>query len=124
MTGTGTGHPASVEPRTPPPGLDVPAIRAAIHLTLHTRETPTEEEMVEREQLLLGGIEQLLPAAEAAVAKLWRGSVEWDQRRAQLDRIRDDVSRGLGTTPLSAHVHLRRLARHCTALLTYTEPAR
>ncbi|AXK34542.1 hypothetical protein DVA86_19705 [Streptomyces armeniacus] len=104
--------------------VDVRAIRATVDRALRPLARPARPDMVELEQQLREHVELLLPAAEAAAEELWHGSVQWYECRAQLDRIRLDVARDLGDSPLSAHVQVRHLARDCAALLTYAEGER
>lgn len=101
--------------------MSAEALRATIDGVLRPLPAPTRMELEELERRLRYCIESLLPSAEAAVESLWRGSVEWRQRRDVLDRVRRDAGQGPGDTALSAHVQVRHLARDCAALLTYVE---
>ncbi|WP_208881954.1 DUF6415 family natural product biosynthesis protein [Streptomyces armeniacus] len=99
--------------------MDIHAIRTTVDRALRPLARPARPDMVELEQLLREHVEQLLPAAEFAIEQMWHGSVDWWDHRTQLDRIRRDADRGLGDSPLSAHVQVRHLARDCATLLAY-----
>lgn len=99
----------------------VATIRATVDRALRPLARPDRPELVELEQRLCEHVELMLPVAETAVDALCHGSVDWYERRSQLDRIRRSVDLGLGDSPLSAHVQVRHLARDCAALLEYAE---
>ncbi|AXK33480.1 hypothetical protein DVA86_13290 [Streptomyces armeniacus] len=111
------------EPLAPPAPTpeDVAQIRATVDRALRPLALPARPEMADLEQRLREYVELLLPAAEAVMSALRRGSVDWCRHHEHLDRIRRHAGQGLGGTPLSAHVQLRHLARDCAALLEYVE---
>lgn len=101
--------------------VDVAAVQAAIDRGLMQGALRRYDEYVELEALLCGHLRRLLVEAEPVVDRMWRGSVEWYQRRTALDTIQNDAAtsrRGNGLQ--SAHNHVVRLARHCRYLLDLT----
>lgn len=102
--------------------VDVDTIRATVARALAPGPAPDREGLVELEELLRGHIQLLIPIAEAAVDKLWRGSVDWYGKRSWLDIARDRLKKGLGYVgSTTAHTHVRLLAHDCRALLHYAE---
>ncbi|WP_432093013.1 DUF6415 family natural product biosynthesis protein [Streptomyces sp. bgisy100] len=99
--------------------IDVAAIQATITTALATSNGPlVMDELVTLERSLRGHIERLLPEAEAAAERLWRGSIAWYQQRGRLESIRHQAAQGLTERPLTAHIHVTALARECAWLLT------
>lgn len=103
--------------------VDLEMIRATVDRALAQGPVPPHRELVELEELLRGHIGMLLPLAETAVGKLWRGGVEWYGKRAWLDIARDRVGMGLGHGT-AAHTHIRLLGHDCRALLRYADADR
>ncbi|WFB08338.1 DUF6415 family natural product biosynthesis protein [Streptomyces sp. LX-29] len=104
--------------RTLRSGIDVDAIKATIARAVVKRSAlPPYEELRELHAELRGHIEALLPLAEKQVGELWRGSVEWYQKRSKLDTIPHLVGQGLGPGLRSASDHVRHLGRTCQFLL-------
>jgi len=97
--------------------IDRAVIQQTIDRALVEGPPPPYEVLLELEDLLRGHIQQLLPAAEAAVGRLWRGGTAWWNAKTTLDAISEDVGRGLGEGLISAQKHVARLARHCRWLL-------
>ncbi|WFB08342.1 DUF6415 family natural product biosynthesis protein [Streptomyces sp. LX-29] len=98
--------------------MDVRAIEVTINRAVVQRSTlPPYEELRELHAELLAHIETLLPLAEEQVSDLWRGSVEWYQKRSKLDTIPHLVGQGLGPGLRSASDHVRHLGRTCQFLL-------
>ncbi|WEB38573.1 DUF6415 family natural product biosynthesis protein [Streptomyces yunnanensis] len=75
------------------------------------------DELAELDGLLRGHIAVLLPEAQAATDKLWRGGMEWSRRTGRLSEIRFRSEQGLGAGRLSALVQINLLARDCEWLL-------
>jgi Family of unknown function (DUF6415) len=63
-------------------------------------------------------IEQLLPAAQAEAAQLWKGSREWFSLRSRLAQIEHESAQDLGTTALSPFMRIAQLTSDCRWLLT------
>ncbi len=76
-------------------------------------------ELTELEAELCGHIHRLLPAAKAAVDKLWHGGAAWHQQISRLDGIERQVGQGLGAGVLSAHVQVQQLAKDCQWLIDH-----
>ncbi|MER5973002.1 DUF6415 family natural product biosynthesis protein [Streptomyces sp. NPDC002055] len=74
-------------------------------------------ELTELNGLFRGYIAYLYPAAEAAVDRLWHGSLAWYNGRSRLDRLRDLLEQQLDERPLSAHIQVTTLAHECRWLL-------
>lgn len=102
--------------------IDVDEINRTIRDALADTPPRRYEELTELEELLRGHIQLLLPAAEAAVAELWRGSVQWYDGSTRLSNIRRHLEQGLGDGLRSAQRHVAHLAHSCTWLLEQTQP--
>ncbi|MFF3763457.1 DUF6415 family natural product biosynthesis protein [Streptomyces sp. NPDC001922] len=99
--------------------IDVAAIQATITTALATSNGPlVMDDLAALERSLRGHIERLLPDAEVAAERLWRGSIAWYQQRGRLETIRHQAAQGLTDRPLTAHIHVTTLARECEWLLT------
>ncbi|MER5968179.1 DUF6415 family natural product biosynthesis protein [Streptomyces sp. NPDC002055] len=106
-------------PDAPVP-IDGATIQATIDQALRTGTGRlVMDELTELEARLRGHIELLLPDAEAAADRLWRGSTTWYTARARLDSIHHQVKQGLGKGPLAAHIQVDALARDCHWLLVH-----
>ncbi|MER5971376.1 DUF6415 family natural product biosynthesis protein [Streptomyces sp. NPDC002055] len=107
------------EATTAPP-VDEATIQATIDQALRTGTGRLDmDELTALEELLLGHIQLLLPDAEAATDRLWRGSITWYTARARIDSIHHQVKQGLGNGPLAAHIQVDALARDCHWLLIH-----
>ncbi|WP_432093734.1 DUF6415 family natural product biosynthesis protein [Streptomyces sp. bgisy100] len=110
----GTSAPDATAP------IDEVTIQATIERALRTGTGRLDmDELTAVEELLLGHIQLLLPDAEAAVDRLWRGSLTWYTARAKLDGIHRQVKQGVGDGPLSAHIQVSTLASDCQWLLVH-----
>ncbi|MFF0624175.1 DUF6415 family natural product biosynthesis protein [Streptomyces sp. NPDC004296] len=97
---------------------DEDTIRSTLVRAQDLRDTsPCTDELAELDRLLRGHIAILLPEAQAATDKLWRGSMEWSRRTGRLSEIRFRSEQGLGASRLSALVQINLLARDCEWLL-------
>jgi hypothetical protein len=117
-------RPDPAEPVPDSEPVDVEAIRQAVHSALAQGPMPRYEDLADLEQQLRAHIGLLLPIAEAAVDKLWRGGVEWYDKRCFLDLARDRMTHGLGTGIVSARMQVTHLAHDCRALLRYAQAGR
>ncbi|MGW6744193.1 DUF6415 family natural product biosynthesis protein [Streptomyces sp. NPDC055025] len=61
---------------------------------------------------------EMLPAAQAQVDQMWRGSREWYVLGSRLHNISTDAEQPLAGGTLAAHVQVRLLALDCEWLLT------
>ncbi|MEW2578315.1 DUF6415 family natural product biosynthesis protein [Streptomyces syringium] len=105
------------------PAADTAAIQRTLDRALTIRSSPLKpDELADLEELLLGHIAALLPAARARIGRLWAGSLEGDRDRAVLDRIATQAQRGLGHGPLADISHVTQLARDCRRLLERQRP--
>ncbi|MFF3762711.1 DUF6415 family natural product biosynthesis protein [Streptomyces sp. NPDC001922] len=101
-----------------PSPIDRATVQAAIDRALLTGTGRLDpDELTRLEATLREHITALLPAADAATDRLWRGSLAWYTRRARIDGIRHQAGQGLGDGPLSAHIQVTTLARDCQWLL-------
>ncbi|MGW2875938.1 DUF6415 family natural product biosynthesis protein [Streptomyces sp. NPDC001233] len=90
--------------------MDTDEIKATITKALTERSAlPPYEDLCAVHQDLVRHIEALTPLAAQRVDGLWRGSVEWYQKRRRLDTIPHEVGRGLGTGLQSAAWHVKSL---------------
>ncbi|MFF3754557.1 DUF6415 family natural product biosynthesis protein [Streptomyces sp. NPDC002018] len=84
----------------------------------------THEELDRLATDLRGYATELLPAAQAEVERMWRGSREWYVLSSRLHSISTDAEQPLATGTLAAHVQVRLLALDCEWLLTRYGPPR
>ncbi|MER5974100.1 DUF6415 family natural product biosynthesis protein [Streptomyces sp. NPDC002055] len=123
MTSDERHGPAQLATDAPPSAakpIDATTIQATIDRALRTGTGRlVMDELTELEALLRGHINLLLPDAEAAADRLWRGSLTWYQCRARLDGIGRQMKQSLGDRPLAAHVQVTQLARDCQWLLVH-----
>ncbi|WP_369390429.1 DUF6415 family natural product biosynthesis protein [Streptomyces sp. CG1] len=90
--------------------MDVDEIKATITKALTERSAlPPYEDLCALHQDLVRHIEALTPLAAKRVDRLWRGSVEWYQKRRRLDTVPHEVGRGLGPGLQSAAWHVKSL---------------
>ncbi|AJC53650.1 DUF6415 family natural product biosynthesis protein [Streptomyces sp. 769] len=98
--------------------VDEGMIRSTLVRAQDLRDTSLcTDELAELDGLLRGHIAVLLPEAQAATDKLWRGGMEWSRRTGRLSEIRFRSEQGLGAGRLSALVQINLLARDCEWLL-------
>ncbi|MCT2592974.1 DUF6415 family natural product biosynthesis protein [Streptomyces sp. N2-109] len=98
---------------------DAERVRALIQRALHPRAMPDGAEVAELKRELCSFVRTLLPEAEAAVDKLWYGSLIWFQRCGRLKLVRELQEQGPDVQLLTPHVYVRHLARDCRVLLEY-----
>lgn len=101
--------------------IDADHIRDAVERALAEGPAPRYEDLVTLDAKLRGHIKQLLPAAQARVDALWRGSPEWSSGQGFLNVASYHLTSGLGPGLASAVHHVRRLARTCQTLIEYTQ---
>ncbi|WP_369366188.1 DUF6415 family natural product biosynthesis protein [Streptomyces sp. CG1] len=90
--------------------MDTDEIKATITRALAERSAlPPYEDLCALHQDLVRHIGALTPLAAKHVDGLWRGSVEWYQKRRRLDTIPHEVGRGLGPGLQSATWHVKSL---------------
>ncbi|WP_248289091.1 DUF6415 family natural product biosynthesis protein [Streptomyces albireticuli] len=99
---------------------DDSAVRAHIHqaATLRRRR-PAAGEVAELDTLLRRDLQQLLPAVQAQVERLWHGSLHWYLDQAALDLIAEHTRHRLTGEPLHDIAHVAQLARDCQRLLDW-----
>jgi hypothetical protein len=98
--------------------IDVATIAATINRALRENAGRLDlSGLAEREEVLRGHIDLLLPEARDARGRLWHGSIEWHRRTVRLDGVERQARRGLRGGPLPAHIQVQQLARDCQWLL-------
>ncbi|MCA6093919.1 DUF6415 family natural product biosynthesis protein [Streptomyces sp. SCA3-4] len=89
------------------------AVRRAI---AHPAVLPRHEEVVETTARLRAYLLALLPAAEARVDGMTRGTPEWDHAQSVVGAARRELGRGPGPGLRSAVLHMQDLGRACHLL--------
>ncbi len=98
--------------------VDAEEVKATITRALAKRSAlPPYPELYELHQVLLEHIEVLEPLAVEHVDGLNHGTVEWYRKRAKLDSIPYELSRGLGSGLQSAASHVQGLGHILRFLL-------
>lgn len=98
--------------------VDVEEVKAAIVRALTERSAlPPYAELCELHQVLLEHIEVLEPLAAEQVDRLNHGTAGWYGKRAKLDSIPYELSRGLGSGLQSAASHVQSLGHTLRFLL-------
>lgn len=101
--------------------IDTTTIRRTIERALTFHQRDSREDLAELHHLLRGHIQLLVPEAEASIEHLWRGSLDWYQRRSRIDTIRHQAAADLADGILSARTQVAHMARDCSTLLAYVE---
>lgn len=110
-------------PPTPAPPAAA-TVRAAVACALAVLASAGRPDLAPHEDRLRAHATALLPAAEAAVEQLGRGSLTWWLRRERLALVRDLLAQPPADEPLAAHGRVFHLAHDCQLLLTYLEKTR
>ncbi|MFF8900743.1 DUF6415 family natural product biosynthesis protein [Streptomyces lydicus] len=98
--------------------VDRNLIQQTIERAQGLRRTAADaDELVRTVEALRGHIALLMPDAEEATNRLWRGSIEWSRRTGRLSGVRFQAGQVPGPGRLSVHVQLGQLARDCQWLL-------
>ncbi|QKV97724.1 hypothetical protein HUT19_20975 [Streptomyces sp. NA02950] len=98
--------------------VDIDGLKTVISKALAERSAlPPYADLCELHGALLQHIQALMPLATKQIDGMWRGSVEWYQRRSKLDTIPHEMAQGLGAGLQSAAWRVKTLGYTCRWLL-------